>query len=128
MRTYSTSEFEIRIDDGLLEMRSEGARVSKSGSDGERAFNSLMQSEPIRLAAFDIRAADFNFSKIELEMRIRHIGRLCRDIPLALIGRGDQQDQLHIALNVIGQMGGNARAFRSRGQAIAWLRAQRPAG
>ena len=120
MRTYSTSEFEIRIDNGLLEMRSEGKRMPQTGSDGERAFNSLLQSESIQLAAFDIRAADFDFSKVELESRIRHIGRQCRGIPLAFIGRGDQQD-----LHVINQMDGIARTFRSRGQALAWLRSQR---
>ncbi|WP_417489611.1 hypothetical protein [Maricaulis sp.] len=125
MRTYSTSEFEIRIDNGLLEMRSEGPRVSKSGSDGERAFTSLLRSESIRLAAFDIRAADFAFSKVELETRIRYIGRQCRGMPLAFIGRGDQQDQLRAALRVIEQMDGIARAFRSREQALTWLRAQR---
>ena len=125
MRTYSTSEFEIRIDDGLLEMRSEGKRMPQTGSDGERAFNSLLQSESIQLAAFDIRAADFDFSKVELESRIRHIGRQCRGIPLAFIGRGDQQDQLRAALHVINQMDGIARTFRSRGQALAWLRSQR---
>tara|TARA_R110002124_G_C8605900_1_gene484849 strand:+ start:102 stop:482 length:381 start_codon:yes stop_codon:yes gene_type:complete len=125
LRTYSTSEFEIRIDDGLLEMRSEGKRMPQTGSDGERAFNSLLQSESIQLAAFDIRAADFDFSKVELESRIRHIGRQCRGIPLAFIGRGDQQDQLRAALHVINQMDGIARTFRSRGQALAWLRSQR---
>ena len=99
--------------------------MPQTGSDGERAFNSLLQSESIQLAAFDIRAADFDFSKVELESRIRHIGRQCRGIPLAFIGRGDQQDQLRAALHVINQMDGIARTFRSRGQALAWLRSQR---
>ena len=100
--------------------------MSKSGSDGERAFTSLLRSESIRLAAFDIRAADFAFSRVELETRIRYIGRQCRGMPLAFIGRGDQQDQLRAALRVIEQMDGIARAFRSREQALTWLRAQRP--
>ncbi|WP_417482803.1 hypothetical protein [Maricaulis sp.] len=121
MRTYSTSEFEIRIKDGLLEMRSEGTRVSQTGSDGERAFNSLLRSESIEIASFDIRSADFRFTSVELESRIRYIGRQCRGIPLAFIGRSDQQDQVRAAVRAIEKMDGVARGFRSREKALAWL-------
>ncbi|WP_417469696.1 hypothetical protein [Maricaulis sp.] len=125
MRIYSTTEFEIRIRDGLLEMRSEGTRVSQTGSDGERAFSSLLRGESIEMIAFDIRAADFRFSSVELESRIRYIGRQCRGIPLAFIGRGDQRGQVRAAVQTIEKMDGTARGFQSRQQALAWLKTAR---
>ena len=120
--TYSTSQFEIRIQDGLLEMRTEGLRTSAMGAEPELAFDSLFASAPVRAVAFDIRASDFRLSAVQLETRIRQIGRQCRGLPIAFIGRVDQQEQIRVAVTVIGQMDGNARSFRSRNKAHAWLR------
>lgn len=122
---YSTSQFEIRITDGLLEMRTEGARTSQMGAAPARAMDSLMKSAPVAVVAFDIRASDFRISNLEMESRIRQIGRQCRGLPIAFIGRGDQQGQISLAVRVIGQMDGTARGFQSRDKAHAWLRSVR---
>lgn len=124
MRTYSTSQFEIRIKDGLLEMRTDGLRTSGMGAEPQRALDSLLRSAPVDAVAFDIRASDFRISDTELECRVREIGRQFRGLPLAFIGRRDQQAQIRLAAAVIGQMNGTARAFISRDKAHAWLRTQ----
>ncbi len=122
MRTYSTSQFEIRIADGLLEMRTQGERTAAMGAEPELALDRLLASAPVRAIAFDIRASDFRLSAVQVETRIRQIGRQCRGLPIAFIGRADQHEQTRLAVRVIGQMDGNARGFRSRDEAQAWLR------
>lgn len=122
LRTYSTAQFEIRIADGLLEMRTEGIRVSQMGAEPQRAMDSLLKTATVRAVAIDIRASDFRITDVELESRVRQIGRQCRGLPIAFIGRDDQSGQIRVALGAIGQMNGVARGFRSRDQAQAWLR------
>jgi hypothetical protein len=128
LRTYSTSQFEIRIKDGLLEMRTDGVRTSGMGTEPQRALDSLLRGAPVDAVAFDIRASEFRISDTELESRVREIGRQFRGLPLAFIGRRDQQAQIRLAAAVIGQMNGTARAFISRDKAHAWLRTQDRAG
>jgi len=125
LRTYSTSTFEVRIDDGLLEMRTEGVRTSKHGREAERTFESLFKSAPVTAVAFDIRASNYAITAVELESRIRQIGRQCRNIPLAFIGRDDQAEQIRLAVSTIERMHGTARGFRSRDKARAWLNTMR---
>lgn len=125
MQTYSTSQFEIRIKDGLLEMRIEGIRTPGMSADAARAFESLFRSAPVTAVAFDIRAIDLRISRVDLESRSRHFARQCRGLPVAMIGRGDQQEQMRIAIGVVDRMNGTARAFRSREKAHAWLRSVR---
>ncbi|WP_339743209.1 hypothetical protein [uncultured Maricaulis sp.] len=128
LRTYSTAQFEIRIADGLLEMRTEGLRTPDMGAEPQRAMESLFKDVSVRAVAFDIRASDFRITNVELESRVRQIGRQCRGLPIAFISRDDQKDQIRIALGAIGQMNGIARGFRSRDKAHAWLReVSRPA-
>lgn len=125
MRTYSTGIFEIRISDGLLEVRVEGVRTPQMNGEADRAFNSLFNAASVSAIAFDIRACDYALSPIELESRVRQIGRQCCGIPLAFIGRDSQQGQIRRAVNAIESMHGIARGFRCRRQAQTWLKRTR---
>lgn len=122
MRTYSTSQFEIRIKNGLLEMRTEGLRTAAMGAEPEQALDSLLASAPVRAVSFDVRASDFRVSAVQLACRVRHIGRQCRGLPIAFIGRVDQEEQIRLAVTEVEAMNGTARGFRSRSKAHAWLR------
>ena len=123
MQTFSTENFEIRIDSGLLELRTEGAGLVAMGSGAERALSSMLRLTAVRAVCFDIRASMSQYSEQELGSRIRQIGRLCRGLPIAFIGRKDQSDQIDAALRTHREMGETSRAFRQRCLARAWLKA-----
>lgn len=125
MLTYSTGIFEIRISDGLLEVRIEGVRTPQMNGEADRAINSLFNAALVSAVAFDIRASDYALSPVELESRVRQIGRQCCGIPLAFIGRDNQQGQIRRAVNAIEAIHGIARGFRCRRQAYAWLKRTR---
>ena len=93
------------------------------GASAERALSSMLQVTAVKAVCFDIRASMIRYSEQELGSRIRQIGRLCRGLPIAFIGRKDQSDQIAAALRTHREMGEVSRAFRQSCQARAWLKA-----
>tara|TARA_R110000868_G_scaffold158190_3_gene386135 strand:+ start:18137 stop:18523 length:387 start_codon:yes stop_codon:yes gene_type:complete len=122
LQTFSTEHFEIRIDRGLLEMRTEDAGLLAMGAGTEHALASMLRIATVRAACFDIRASKRRYSDEELSSRIRQIGRLCRSMPIAFIGRQEQRDQIDAALRRYREMSETTRTFRQRCDARAWLK------
>lgn len=125
LRTYSTSGFELRIDHGLLEMRTEGRRTSDMRAEPERILDTLFKSHDVQALSFDLRAAEMAMSDIEMETRMRLICRRFADVPIALIGRKDQKDQLRVAVREAERLGRLVREFHSRSAAHNWLNSVR---
>ena len=120
---YSTEGFDILIEDGILEMRTEGVRTERAGADPQRAFESLLASAPVRGILFDVRGANYDIDDVSWEARARTISRLCRDYPVGLVARPDQDDQIASIQLYHRERSGQSRTFRSRREARDWLRA-----
>lgn len=127
MRTYSTDGFDIRITKGLLEMRNEGTRTAALVSADIRALECLMRSGPVTAILFDFRAAVLAYDPVEAESCIRHVARLCRGLPQAVIARTDQARAVEAMLKTLKSMDVACGGFRSRREAHAWLRQHRQA-
>jgi hypothetical protein len=121
-QAYSMQGFDITVDDGILEMRTEGKRTSATGPDAGRTFENFLRSSSVRAVIFDVRGADYAMNDREWEERARTVARVCRDYLVAIIDREDQSRHSARVLELHESMGGRGRPFRSRAQARAWLR------
>lgn len=118
---YSMEGFELRFEGGVLEMRTDGIRTESMGTDPRRAFESLLKNAAVRAVLFDIRGAQYDIHGPALEERARIIGRLCRDFPIALVARPDQDGLAGIFCEMHARQGGDSRICRSRNAARDWL-------
>lgn len=121
VQAYSMEGFELRVDRGILEMRTEGERSAGKGRDVARAFRHFLDSKPVRAVLFDVRGARYTLNDREWEERAHGIARLCRVLPIAIIDREDQTGQTRRVLDIHREMGGTGEAFRSRTAARRWL-------
>jgi hypothetical protein len=120
----SMDGFEIRIKDGILEMRTEGMRTAGMGLDPERAFKSLVRLHPIEAILFDVRQAHYVLDDLAWSERARIVARMCKSYTTAFICRPDQVDQTRIVLDFHTEFGGRSDQFRSRKMARDWIRAR----
>lgn len=118
---YAMPGFEIRVKDGVLEMRTEGERTQDNGRDTEQAFISLLRHARPKALVFDVRGADYTLSSIAWRERVRSVAKTTRDYPLALIGRSAQMQQCRDIVTAHRQMGGLSDSFTSRRDALRWI-------
>jgi hypothetical protein len=122
VQAYSMEGFDLRIDSGILEMRTEGERTVGKGRDVARAFEHFLASRPVRAVMFDVRGAQYALDDREWEERAHGIARLCRALPIAIIDREDQSAQTRRVIELHARMDGTSQSFRSRAAARKWLR------
>ncbi|BDX00401.1 hypothetical protein [Maricaulis maris] len=120
-QAYSMEGFEIRIDGGVLEMRTEGTRKPEMGSDPGRSFESFLANSDISGVLFDVRGAQYEFSDLEWEERARTISRVCQSFPTAIVSRPDQDAATRRVLDLLELRGGTGLSCRSRQVARDWL-------
>lgn len=120
-QAYSMEGFEIRVDGGVLEMRTEGVRTAAMGRDPGRSFATFLANSKVTAIVYDIRGATYEFTPTAWEERARVLARLCNPYPTALVARPDQDAQIFRIVELINQRGGIGLACRSREAARSWL-------
>lgn len=120
-QAYSMEGFEIRIDGGVLEMRTEGTRTAGMGNDPARSFESFLANSDIFGVLFDVRGAVYEFSDLEWEERARTIARVCQPFPTAIVSRPDQDAAARRIQELLELRGGTGLTCRSRQVARDWL-------
>ena len=118
---YAMPGFEIRVKDGILELRTDGERTEENGQDTERAFGSLVAHAQPDALLFDVREATYTLSPSRWKERAAVVARMTRDYPLAIVIRDDQLVLNNEVITRLREMGGTGKTFTTRTEARAWL-------
>ena len=121
---YSMEGFSLTLNDGIIELYTDGERGRGSEQAPARVFTTLTSRIDSRLILNDVRSAVFSLSSFEWEERMRFIARTQRGYQTAYVVRPDQAETVQKFVEAHERLGDAAAWFTSKAAARAWLKGQ----
>jgi len=122
--SYSMEGFSLTLNDGVIELHTDGDLGQGSEQAHARAFATLASRLHSRLILNDVRSAVFSLSSFEWEERMRFIARELKGYQTAYVVRPDQVKGVEKFVAAHERLGDTAAWFTSKAAARAWLKGQ----
>ena len=120
--SYSMEGMDLRLKDGVIELRTQGVRVAGAEKTPAHIFSRIANQIDSSLILYDLRDATYDLSELELEERYRFVARIFKGYRVAYVIHKDQTALAQKACEAHARLGDAASHFTSLGAARRWLK------